>query len=43
MLWKVLKYAGIGLLVVFCIFCMLDPVNWPYMILALVIGALGDH
>lgn len=43
MAWKVLKYVGIGLLVAFCLFCMLDPVNWPYMILALVIGAVSDH
>lgn len=43
MAWKVLKYVGIALLIGFCIFCMLDPVNWPYMLLALVTGALGDH
>ena len=43
MLWKALKYAGIGLLVAFCLFSMLDPVNWPYMILALVIGAVSDR
>jgi sorbitol-specific phosphotransferase system component IIBC len=40
MSWKVLKYVGIGLLVAFCLFSMLDPVNWPYIILALVIGTL---
>ena len=43
MLWKVLKYVGIALLVGFCIFCMLDPVNWPYMLLALVVGAVSDR
>jgi hypothetical protein len=43
MLWKVLKCIGIGLLVGFCLFSMLDPVNWPYMILALVVGVLSDH
>lgn len=43
MAWKVLKYIGIGLLVAFCLFSMLDSVNWPYMILALVVGALSEH
>lgn len=40
---EVLKYIGIGLLAAFCLFSMLDPVNWPYMILALVIGGISDH
>ena len=34
---KVLKYIGIGLLIAFCLFSMLDPANCLYVLLGLVL------
>lgn len=37
---KILKYIGISLLVAFCLFSMLDPVNWLYVLLGLILVPL---
>lgn len=37
---KALKYVGISLLVAFCLFSMLDPANWLYILLSLVLVPL---